>query len=180
MLKNSNYRRSVTAALLIMSFALSNCLAAENTLKEVPSKSAVESKSESKLKAENAESIKYLAQVIEKFNKMGVGVSAFEKSLSKAKVLSEEGRENEAQDCLQHLRRCLEEQQQSYYSNKIQNWHRERQRYIADRKARLKLAGKQGSPENAAAQSGGLGKAAHNTIARAKGEYKPFIYPIAR
>ena len=106
---------------------------------------------------------------IEKFKVIGVGVAPFEQEAQDIHVLLGKGEQTMADAKLARLKQSLADQQKRFYANKIQDWHKQR-----------RLAAKYPqsyTPTNAA---GALSKGTHSALSKAKGEYTPLIYPIAR
>lgn len=111
---------------------------------------------------------------IQKFKTMGVGVSMFEQSLQNARQLIADGRPGEANEALGHLDESLRDQQKRFYTGKIQSWHSDRMRMIANR-----VAAKGGHIAYSPVSSE-LSRSAHNTVSKKSVNGTPVIYPIAR
>jgi outer membrane PBP1 activator LpoA protein len=110
---------------------------------------------------------------IDKFKHMGVGVSMFEHSLQHARILIAEGKTAEANEALGHLNESLADQQKRFYADKIQSWHSDRARMIAN-----KIAVKNGQIPYSAASD--LSRSAHRTLSKKAVSGSPLLYPIAR
>lgn len=120
-----------------------------------------------------AEKAAAMQVAIDKFKNMGVGVSLFEQSLQHARILIAEGKSAEANEALGRLNHSLTDQQKRFYADKIQSWHSDRARMIADR-----IAMRNGqTPANSA---GDLSRAAHRTLSKKSISGSPMIYPIGR
>ena len=107
--------------------------------------------------------------VIGKFKEMGVGVTPFELSLQNIKGMVSENRISDAKWQLDRLNYSLSDQQRRFYADKIQSWHTDRQRAIAERVRAFKA----GNPGARLCQS------ARDTISKRK-SLGTIIYPIAR
>jgi len=123
--------------------------------------------------------IEKLGKAIVSFKSMGVGIGPFEKLLTQAQKENNEGNHEQSIATLNRLNIALEEQQTRYYSDKIRSWRAERKNLIAARVAAFK-AGGSASDWRRSTPARGLSKGTNEVLTRAKGEYKPMIYPIGR
>jgi hypothetical protein len=123
--------------------------------------------------------IEKLGKAIISFKSMGVGVTPFENLIAQAKKENSEGKQADSISSLNRLNSALEAQQTRYYSDKIRAWRAERKNLIAARVAALKTGGT-ASDWQRATPSQGLSKGTNEVLTKAKGEYKPMIYPIGR
>jgi hypothetical protein len=116
-----------------------------------------------------------MQSAISKFKKMGVGVAPFEHSLQNARILIAEGKTAQANEALGRLNDSLMDQQKRFYVDKIQSWHCDRARLIAN-----KIAAKGSGGYSYRSPAAELSKAAHHTLSKKSVSGSPMIYPIAR